>query len=288
MLPGISRIAHSVEISRNAEFTFIHQTENTTEECESSDKSTKTISCTDSDDGYSKSDENNSFCSAHEVLVECKSAASSTSGLASATSSELKDTTNESSSEVVQKISVSREVNEAIFKPGMAYICAPQRPVNQMNLVLCVFHLLQIDSILDYRLLFRCNGEPKYWHDQNLRDIDFLTEHTKDSLYVNTLKCLILVLITNQIYFNSRVSDDENTPIIGKSKMDHSKIFVRVSLEKNNSSNDDPVIKVHIRNDRLKYPVTLLHLLWINLYEHKIVTMNSISEPITLPMCKCS
>lgn len=70
--------------------------------------------------------------------------------------------------------------------------------------------------------------------------------------------------------------------------MDRGKIYVRISLEKNNMPNDNPMIKVHIRNDRVRSPVTLFHLLWINLYEHKIVTMNSISQPnIKIPMCKC-
>lgn len=36
-----------------------------------------------------------------------------------------------------------------------------------------------LDFMLDYRLSFKCNGPPKYWHQQDLLDIDLLSEHTK-------------------------------------------------------------------------------------------------------------
>lgn len=49
-----------------------------------------------------------------------------------------------------------------------------------------------------------------------------------------------------------------------------------MSLVKN-ANDDDLMIKIHIRNDRLKQPVNLLHLLWINLYENQIVTMDGAS-----------
>lgn len=119
---------------------FFCQTENTVEECNSGIKS-KTINCSESDDGYSKSDENSSFNSAEVVLVECKSAASSSSGLESATSScQLKDSPNEHSSEVVKKILVSNEVNEAIFKPGNVTFVQINGQFDQINVLFgCLF-----------------------------------------------------------------------------------------------------------------------------------------------------
>lgn len=75
----------------------------------------------DVDDGYSKSDENSSYHSASDASIDEKStASSSTSGLAS-TSSSNQLSINTSNKEVVQKILVSREVNDAIFKPGIFY-----------------------------------------------------------------------------------------------------------------------------------------------------------------------
>lgn len=35
------------------------------------------------------------------------------------------------------------------------------------------------DFATDYRLSFKCNGQPKYWHQQDFLDIDLLTEHTE-------------------------------------------------------------------------------------------------------------
>lgn len=72
-----------------------------------------------------------------------------------------------------------------------------------------------------------------------------------------------------------------------------SKIHVRATLEKrvtpngNDGNADDAVVNVHIQNAHLKYPIALVHMLWINLYEHKIVAMNHFAEPIThLTSCK--
>lgn len=48
-----------------------------------------------------------------------------------------------------------------------------------------VNHSVRIfDSILDYRLTCKRNGQPKYAIRQNLLDIDFLAEHTKENWYV--------------------------------------------------------------------------------------------------------
>lgn len=64
------------------------------------------------------------------------------------------------------------------------------------------------------------------------------------------------------------------------------KIFVRASLEKHVIPYAGPVVKIHVRNDRLGVPVTLLDLLWINMYDHEIVSMDNVSEPITLSKSK--
>lgn len=64
------------------------------------------------------------------------------------------------------------------------------------------------------------------------------------------------------------------------------KIFVRASLEKHVIPYAGPVVKIHVRNDRLSVPVTLLDLLWINMYDHEIVTMDNVSQPITLSKSK--
>ncbi|XP_055319847.1 putative helicase mov-10-B.1 isoform X2 [Sitodiplosis mosellana] len=177
----------------------------------------------DVDDGYSKSEESSSYHSASDVSVDEKSTVSNTSGLASATSSNQLSI-NESNSEVVQKILVSRKVNDAIFKP-------------------------------DYRFSVKHHGQPKYWHEKGLADIDLLKEHTKENEF----------------------DTDEAVDVVSKWITARSKLYIRVSLEKNANENDDPMIRIHIRNDRLKHPVVLLHLLWINLYENQIVTMDSFS-----------
>lgn len=68
-----------------------------------------------------------------------------------------------------------------------------------------------------------------------------------------------------------------------------SKIHVRATLEKGTTPNGDAdaIVNVHIQNAHLKYPIALVHMLWINLYEHKIVQMNHFAEPIThLTSCK--
>lgn len=43
-------------------------------------------------------------------------------------------------------------------------------------------------TLTDYRLSFSFNGEPKYWHKQNIQDIDFLKEHTEDKRYVSSFR----------------------------------------------------------------------------------------------------
>lgn len=70
-----------------------------------------------------------------------------------------------------------------------------------------------------------------------------------------------------------------------------SKIHVRATLEKgvtvSGDDAGDAMVNVHIQNAHLKYPIALVHMLWINLYEHKIVQMNHFAEPIThLTSCK--
>lgn len=80
--------------------------------------------------------------------------------------------------------------------------------------------------------------------------------------------------------------DDDNEVIMTKWNAICSKIHVRATLEKGITPSADATVNVHIQNNHLKYPIALVHLLWINLYEHKIVTMNNFSEQITLTSCK--
>lgn len=84
--------------------------------------------------------------------------------------------------------------------------------------------------------------------------------------------------------------DDDNEVIMTKWNAICSKIHVRASLEKGVTPNgkdgdaddaNDATVNVHIQNAHLKYPIALVHILWINLYEHKVVTMNHFAEPIT-------
>lgn len=91
--------------------------------------------------------------------------------------------------------------------------------------------------------------------------------------------CLFMILISD---------DDDNEVIMSKWNAICSKILIRATLDKGIASTDDAIVNVHIQNAHLKYPITLIHLLWINLYEHKIVTMNQngFAEPITLVSCK--
>lgn len=83
----------------------------------------------DVDDGYSKSDaSNNSYHSTHETLTnETANSASSTSGVSTNRQSENGGRSGSSSGEnghtghnheTVNKILISREINDAIFKPG--------------------------------------------------------------------------------------------------------------------------------------------------------------------------
>lgn len=71
-------------------------------------------------------------------------------------------------------------------------------------------------------------------------------------------------------------TDEKNVDVDSKAIAAHSKLHIRVSLVKN-ANGADSMIQIHIRNDRLKHPVNLLHLLWINLYENQIVTMDGTS-----------
>lgn len=80
--------------------------------------------------------------------------------------------------------------------------------------------------------------------------------------------------------------DDDNEVIMTKWNAICSKIHVRATLEKgatpnSNGNADDAIVNVHIQNAHLKYPIALVHILWINLYEHEVVTMNHFAEPIT-------
>lgn len=65
----------------------------------------------------------------------------------------------------------------------------------------------------------------------------------------------------------------------------HGKIFVKATVEKNVVPFAGPVVRIHVRNDRIDLPVVLLDLLWINMYDHKIVTMDNLLQPKPLPKC---
>lgn len=77
------------------------------------------------DDGYSKSDESNSHHSAHETLTT-KSGNSTSSGVSSNRQWQNGSGSSKSSSssraghnhEIVNKLVISREINDTIFKPG--------------------------------------------------------------------------------------------------------------------------------------------------------------------------
>lgn len=91
----------------------------------------------DFDDGYDKS-ESSSYHSANETVVDSKSTASSTSGLASNSSSLSKESENASIQvsnlcEIVKKISISQDVNDAIFKPGNRIIPKQLFLLNRIN-----------------------------------------------------------------------------------------------------------------------------------------------------------
>lgn len=47
-----------------------------------------------------------------------------------------------------------------------------------------IFNWYFSSQMTDYRLSITFNGEPKYWHERNYDDIDFLKEHTKEDGYV--------------------------------------------------------------------------------------------------------
>lgn len=97
---------------------------------------------------------------------------------------------------------------------------------------------------------------------------------------------LIVNVVSKINGFWFRIDEDDDVNAVTKSITAHSKLNVRVSLKKNTSKTDESMIRIHIVNDRLKHPVVLMHLLWINLYENKLVTMNSIPESVTIPRCK--
>lgn len=81
------------------------------------------VSCDSDDDGYSKSDGNDSYHSTHGTVVSGNST-NSTSGVSSNRQSENSNGSDDGAKhssqagEIVNKILVSREINEAIFKPG--------------------------------------------------------------------------------------------------------------------------------------------------------------------------
>lgn len=85
--------------------------------------------------------------------------------------------------------------------------------------------------------------------------------------------------------FSFRFEEDEDVNAVTKSIAAQSKLNVRVSLKNCSNKADEPMIRIHILNDRLKHPVVLMHLLWINLYENKLVTMNNIPDSVTIPRC---
>lgn len=82
------------------------------------------VSCDSDDDGYSKSDGNDSYHSVHGT-IESGNSANSTSGVSSSNRQSengngSRGTTysGRTGGEIVNKILVSREINDAIFKPG--------------------------------------------------------------------------------------------------------------------------------------------------------------------------
>lgn len=161
----------------------------------------------DFDDGYDKSDENSSYHSACETLVDSKSTASSTSGLASNTSSQCKDSEDVAISnlcEVVNKISISQQVNDAIFKPGKSHhTChygGAESIQNHSVVGFLTFHFFIL--VVDYRLSLKRHDPPKYWAQQNLLEINFLEEHTKESWYVLPLSSQLNYISKNNIWNN--------------------------------------------------------------------------------------
>lgn len=135
MYPGIYHIKSDYHLNIAKSYGFsnylngLNFTESKHEACGSFSDASKEdqLGCCseDLDDGYAQSEESNSYHSACETLTDSKSTASSTSGLASATSSN--DQSEQSSihnTEIVKKILVSREVNDAIFKPGNFIACS--------------------------------------------------------------------------------------------------------------------------------------------------------------------
>lgn len=137
----------------------------------------KKLDVSDDDDGFSKSDENDSYHSTHDAFtIESGNSASSTSGVSSNRQSENGGVNHKGqighNHEIVNKILVSREINDAIFKPGKFSFGEKKRKTNDI-------HLCANSISIDYRLSFKCNGPPKYWHQQDLLDIDLLNEHTK-------------------------------------------------------------------------------------------------------------
>lgn len=105
----------------------------------------------------------------------------------------------------------------------------------------------------------------------------FLTVHRvvcAASLYIS-----LILFCTLGFYCSNNDHDVDHEVFMSKWNMICSKIDVRVTLEKCGST---PMVNVRIKNAHLKHPMALVHLLWINLYEHKIVTMNHFPEKITL------
>lgn len=76
------------------------------------------------------------------------------------------------------------------------------------------------------------------------------------------------------------MNDDETSKITLAKKL-----HIRISLEKSVVPNDDPKIQIHIRNNFQRNKVFIYPLVWINLYDHQIVTMKTPSEPKWLHQC---
>lgn len=157
---------------------------------------------------------------------------------------------------------------------------------------------------LDYRIVFRANGKPKYWDQKALENIDLLKEHTKLTGFVVFLfvpsspehafkqfpnwfrticKKLILFWTRCQIGFSD--AEEEDTDGLTPLMTNCSKVSLIASLVENSAKKSEPMIKIQIRNIYRLTPMHLQRLLWINMSQHKIMTMNSFQEPKSLAAC---
>lgn len=85
--------------------------------------------------------------------------------------------------------------------------------------------------------------------------------------------------------YHSHLETDDNDDDDGfasKYIKRNGKIFVKASVEKTVAPYVGPVVRIHVRNDRINLSMVLLDLLWINMYDNKIVTMDNLSQPIRL------